>query len=233
MNFPNPLKKPLFVSLDIPTKNKTLDIVSQLANKDVGFKVGPSLIYKYGLEIVKNIKASGPVFLDTKIYDIPNTMETAVQAAFDIGASFVTIHGAAGSEAFKRLKDLEVQLNQQRYFKILVVTVLTSFDKSSQPKHWKDQQVIDSVKSMVTEAGSCGLTGFVCSGFEAQEIKQINPESFIVVPGVRLAEDASNDQKRIITPKDAYAAGASAVVVGRPIIKSADPLAALQNYLSL
>lgn len=231
MIFKSPLEKPLFVSLDVPSKKQALELVEKLKNSGVGFKIGPSLVYRFGSEIIREIKKSGPVFLDTKIYDIPNTMVTAVQAAFDSGASFVTIHGAAGSEAFSKLKELEVHLNQQRYFKILVVTVLTSFDKENLPNHWKDQPVIETVKSMVQEASMAGLSGFVCSAFEAKVIKELAPENFVVTPGVRLESDASNDQKRVATPKVAFSNGASALVVGRPILSSGEPLEVLKKYL--
>ncbi len=237
MIFKSPLQKPIFISLDVPSKKQALELVEKLKSSSttsgVGFKVGPSLVYRFGSEIIREIKKSGPVFLDTKIYDIPNTMVTAVQAAFDSGASFVTIHGAAGSEAFSKLKELEVHLNQQRFFKVLVVTVLTSFDQEHLPSHWKNQPVVDTVKSMVQSATLAGLSGFVCSAQEAKVVKEIAPESFVVTPGVRLSSDDVNDQKRVTIPQEAFANGSSALVVGRPILKAEDPVAVFNNYLAL
>ncbi len=145
-----------------------------------------------------------------------------MQANFDAGATLVTVHAMAGAEALKELANLEVELNRIRPFKILAVTILTSWENSSIPPNFHAWSVENHVKSLSQLVYQSGLRGLVCSGHELDLIPQ--KDFFKVVPGIRLSSDESvHDQKRVMTPKQAIKAGAQAIVVGRPILNSANP----------
>ena len=214
---------------------------------------------RYGEEIVKSCASLAPVFIDLKFLDIPSTMETSVRASFASGASLVTVHAWSGSEALKRLAKLEKELNTQRPFKILVVTILTSFNEhtgavasqsaaeaeatvpltsqtssmvsSSMAPTMKNLPLSEQVITLADFASDCGLKSFVCSAQESALIRQKHKDSFIVTPAIRFADENPSDQKRIQDPQQAMQNGASAIVVGRPIIQAPDPLAQAQKYL--
>ena len=197
-----------------------------------GFKVGPRLIIKYGRSLTQALAKMGTVFIDNKYFDIPNTMESAIRASFDAGATYTTIHASCGQEALERLAKVEKQLNSQRPFKILAVTVLTSFADGQLPVNWKNLSISEHVLKMADAAISAGLSGLVCSGHEAKILRKKYPQSFLVTPGVRLEPVEGDDQKRVLTPQEAIAQGASALVIGRPIVAASDPAAAARQYLN-
>lgn len=226
MNLPNPV----FVALDIDDDQKAIDLASQLSGL-VGFKLGPRLLMKNGRQLVESISKHGPVFVDNKYFDIPNTMESAVRATFEAGASYCTVHAQSGSEALKRMAAVEKDLTQKRPFKILSVTVLTSFSKDTLPDVLKDISVEDQVRQLAQLTFDSGLTGLVCSPFEVEAMKSGFPDGFFVTPGVRTEAVAGDDQKRVMTPEQALEKGASALVIGRPIVAAEDPLKATKDVL--
>jgi orotidine-5'-phosphate decarboxylase len=152
-------------------------------------------------------------------------MVAAVRTSFDAGATLVTVHAIAGSEALKELAKLENELNQIRPFKILAVTILTSWSQNSMPASLHSWSIENHVRSLTQEVYNSGLRGLVCSGHELQYLNY--PEIFKVTPGIRLSSEQSStqseDQKRIMTPKQAVKAGASALVIGRPILLAHNP----------
>jgi orotidine-5'-phosphate decarboxylase len=227
------LKNPIIVALDVDSKDDALKILDHVGDLVGGVKLGPRLVYRYGAEIVTEIAEIAPVFVDNKYFDIPSTMVAAVRASFDAGATLVTIHAMAGAEALKELYKLEVELNQIRAFKILAVTILTSWDKSSMPASFHAWSVENHVRSLTQEVYSSGLRGLVCSGHELEYLNY--PGLFKVTPGIRLSTDQgseqSEDQKRIMTPKQAIKAGASALVIGRPILKAHKPRETILDIL--
>ena len=226
-------KHPVFVALDLDDAQKAKALADQLSGL-VGFKLGPRLLMKYGPTLVESVAKHGPVFVDNKYFDIPNTMESAVKATFEAGATFCTVHAQSGSEALQRMATLEKKLNATRPFKFLSVTVLTSFSKESLPVVLKEISIEEQVKMLAQLTFESGLTGLVCSPFEVEALKGFFPEGFFVTPGVRTqASVAGDDQKRVMTPGQALQAGASALVVGRPIVEADDPLAATQEILRL
>ena len=257
----SPLKNPLIIALDVDTADECLNLAHTLKDVAGGFKLGPRLIVRYGEEIVKSCASLAPVFIDLKFLDIPSTMETSVRASFASGASLVTVHAWSGSEALKRLAKLEKELNTQRPFKILVVTILTSFNtsfnehtmvpdsaieaeatvpltsqtssmvSSSMAPTMKNLPLSEQVITLADFASDCGLKSFVCSAQESTLIRQKHKDSFIVTPGIRFADENPSDQKRIQDPKQAIQNGASAIVVGRPIVQAPDPLTQAQKYL--
>lgn len=216
------LFNPLIVALDVDNEVQALKIAEELTDVAGGFKLGPRLLLRYGPGLISQVAQFAPVFVDHKFFDIPSTMEASIRSVFAAGASLATIHAMAGKTALQRMAQVEAELNQIRPFKILAVTVLTSwksFEEESQlfPK----TEVKSGVSILGGEAKAAGLTGLVCSGEELDLFE--DQGMFLVTPGVRRKKDATQDQSRLITPGQAIRNGASAIVVGRPIIAAADP----------
>jgi orotidine-5'-phosphate decarboxylase len=170
------------------------------------------------------------MFVDCKFFDIPSTMEGAVRASFDMGAAFCTVHAQAGVEALTRMAELERELSKQRPFRILAVTVLTSFRQDTLPSVSRAQPIAEQVGALAQLAIDCGLSGIVCSAEEVQALRVRFPQAFLLTPGVRLGHEDKGDQKRVTDPCAALRAGASALVVGRPIYESLEPAKAAKTY---
>lgn len=220
------LKNPLILALDVDKSDEAFRILEPIQDLVGGIKLGPRLVNRYGSDFVGQIVKYAPVFIDNKYFDIPSTMKAAVQTSFDAGATLVTVHALAGLQALSELAELEKELNRIRPFKILAVTILTSWDQSSLPNNLQSWSIPDHVKSLADLVYQSGLRGLVCSGHELEIIPQ--KDIYKVVPGIRLTEKNSQvastqDQKRIMTPQLALQNGAQALVIGRPILESHDP----------
>jgi orotidine-5'-phosphate decarboxylase len=214
----SPMRNPIILALDVDTRDQALKIADDLAGIVGGFKLGPRLCLRYGMDFVKEVAQRGPIFLDNKHFDIPSTMEAAIRASFEAGASLVTIHALSGMEAMKRLAVVEKELNAIRPFKILAVTILTSWDEKSVPQNMKAQPISQHVVDLATLVQDSGLTGIVCSPHELDLLQ--NRGLYLVTPGIRFSMQDSGDQKRIMGPKEAMLGGASSLVVGRPILEA-------------
>ncbi|MBC7372103.1 MAG: orotidine-5'-phosphate decarboxylase [Bdellovibrionaceae bacterium] len=212
------MKNAVLVALDVDTRDQALKLADDLSDIVGGFKLGPRLCLRYGQDLMKEIALRGPVFMDNKHFDIPSTMEAAVRASFDAGASLVTVHALAGVEALQQMAAVEKELSQKRPFKILAVTILTSWDEKSVPPVMKSQPISQHVTELAALVKSSGLTGLVCSPHELDLLQ--NQGLFLVTPGIRFRMDAHGDQKRVLGPGEAIRAGASALVIGRPIIEA-------------
>ena len=223
------LKNPLILSLDVDTKEDAYKIIDHVGDLVGGLKIGPRLTYKYGSALVEEMAEVAPVFVDNKYFDIFSTMVAAVRATFAAGASLTTVHALAGREALTQLAALEIELNRVRSFKILAVTVLTSWEENSFPANFHSWSVENHVRSLAQLVYSSGLRGLVCSGHELELLEQ--QDFFKVVPGIRLSSDAVDDQKRVMTAKQAIKGGAQALVVGRPILKSNQPRSTILEIL--
>lgn len=213
-----PMNNPLILALDVDTKEQALKIADSVHDVVGGIKLGPRLCLRYGMEFVKEMAARAPIFLDNKHFDIPSTMEAAVRASFEAGASLVTVHALSGPEALKKMAEVEKELSQQRPFRILAVTILTSWDESSVPQVMKAQPISQHVVELASLVQNTGLSGVVCSPHELDLLQ--NRGLYLVTPGIRFSMNSSGDQKRIMGPKEALKAGASALVVGRPILEA-------------
>lgn len=218
------LKRPVFVALDIDDPKKAFSFAKKLKNDVGGFKIGPRLAYQLGGGGIKKFAKLGPVFIDNKYFDIPSTMAAAVEASFNAGASFVTVHALAGKEALVAIANLEAQLQKKRPFRVLAVTILTSWNENSYPPSIVPSRVQDHVHSLAKFAIDCGISGIVCSPHEVASLKADFPGVYFVTPGIRLEGDSKNDQSRTMTPSEALNAGASALVVGRSILQAKDPV---------
>lgn len=225
----HPMKNPIIVALDVDSREQALKLADQLADVVGGFKVGPRLCLRYGQDLVKEIAARGPVFVDNKHFDIPSTMEAAVRASFEAGATLVTVHALSGKEALTKMAAVEKELNQQRPFKILAVTILTSWDQNSMPSNLKQQPISQHVTDLAGLVLESGMTGLVCSPHELDLLQ--NKGLYLVTPGIRFSIDSLGDQKRVMGPAEAIHAGASALVVGRPIIEAKNPLETATDYV--
>lgn len=225
----HPMNNPVIVALDVDSREQALRLADELADVVGGFKLGPRLCLRYGQNLVQAIAARGPVFVDNKHFDIPSTMEAAVRASFEAGASLVTVHALAGRDALSKMSALEKELSQQRPFRILAVTILTSWDQSSLPGNLKQQTISQHVSELADLVISSGLTGLVCSPLELDLLQ--NKNLYLVTPGIRFSMDPFGDQKRVMGPFEALQAGASALVVGRPIIEAKNPREAATEYV--
>jgi orotidine-5'-phosphate decarboxylase len=226
----SPFKNPLCVALDVDSEEKALRIAQDLKEIAGGLKLGPRLIHRGGSAFVKEISKFAPVFVDCKFFDIPSTMEMAVRASFETDASVVTVHALAGEEALSILAKLEQELSKQRPFRILAVTILTSWDQHSLPSNFRQQPIAEHVRELAELAKRSGLRSIVCSAEELEILKDL--DLFMLAPGIRFPNQEAGDQKRVVGPKEAMARGASVLVVGRPILEAADPKKMAREYLS-
>lgn len=216
-----PFTNPLVLALDVDTREEAMECLDQVGDLVGGVKLGPRLCLRYGASLVQEVAKIAPVFLDNKHFDIPSTMEAAVRASFDAGASVVTVHALSGPEALGKMAEVEADLSRGRPFRILAVTVLTSWDRQSLPPSMKDLSVSEHVRLLASHVKACGLSSVVCSPHEVFELSDLG--LFMLTPGIRLAESSADDQKRVSTPASAIAAGASALVMGRPLLNSPNP----------
>ncbi|MCH2533604.1 MAG: orotidine-5'-phosphate decarboxylase [Bdellovibrionales bacterium] len=219
----------IFLALDVDSQQRAEELIHQTSNWVGGYKVGPRLLFSAGTEWVKSISNKHRVFLDLKFYDIPNTMLSSIRSSFELGVEFVTIHALAGPEALKQIKELEDELSKKRAFKVLAVTILTSYSEDTLPAVLKTSGVEKSVEALAGEVFKSGLRGIVCSGVEVKNLKTVYPDLYCVTPGVRLSNSSNSDQKRVVTPRQALDSGSDMLVVGRPIYEADDAEAAARQ----
>lgn len=225
------LRNPLILALDVDERDRAQHLISLLSSKVGAIKVGPRLTNAFGPEFVRKISDNCPVFVDHKYYDIPSTMEAAVRSAFDMGASLVTVHASAGSEALKKLSLLEKQLNKDRPFQILAVTVLTSFTAQTLPNFVQEIPLKNQVMELARLAIDCGINGIVSSPEEVKVLRENFPMAALVTPGIRLKDSAADDQKRTATASEAMKDGSNYLVIGRPILEAKDPVQVVDQFL--
>ena len=222
----------LIIALDVETPDKALDLARQLHSVAGMFKVGSQLFTSAGPQIVRDIIALGSkVFLDLKFHDIPHQVAGAASAAAKLGVSLFTVHASGGSEMMRRAVEAASDAGET---KVLAITVLTSIDQRILSQIGVTSSPSDSVLRLVNLAESSGVDGIVASPHEIETIRQAvpNPNFLIVTPGIRPSNSESEDQKRVATPAAAIAAGASYLVVGRPITGASNPLAAANEIVN-
>ena len=219
----------LIVALDFPSAEPALELAHQLSGVVRWLKVGLELYTAAGPEIVRKLRGLGfDVFLDLKLYDIPNTVAGAVRSAAQTGAGLLTVH-ASGGPAMLRAAQAEAAKSE---LKLLAVTVLTSMDSSELFATGITQKPAAQVERLAHMAAGCGIHGLVCSAEEVSSLRRLLGESAILVtPGIRPAGSDAGDQKRTAAPAAALAGGASYLVVGRPVTQAADPVGAARAIL--
>jgi len=223
---------PIIVALDYPNADAALTLVDQLDPNLCRVKVGKELFTREGPSIIKAIQARGfELFLDLKFHDIPNTVASAVHAAADLGVWMVNVHASGGRRMMTAARERLQQYNYQTL--LIAVTVLTSSERSDLAEIGLDIEPIDQVQRLAKLTADCALHGVVCSAQEASILRQQHAQPFaLVTPGIRPAGADSNDQKRIMTPKQAVEVGVDYMVIGRPITQAVQPIEALKAIIT-
>nr|WP_196260340.1 orotidine-5'-phosphate decarboxylase [Pelagibacterium limicola] len=219
----------LIVGLDVSTRGEAEAVIEKLDGVADFFKIGYQLIYGgEGLAVGKALlKAGKRVFFDLKLLDIDNTVEKGVAAIAETGATMLTLH------AYPKAMTAAVRAAQGSSLCLLGVTVLTSMDQADLEDAGYSVSIEDLVARRAAQARDAGMGGVVASAFEAQRIREIvGPDMAIVTPGIRPAGDEIGDQKRVMTPLDALRAGASHLVVARPIVRAPGPRQTAQAILA-
>jgi len=223
-------RKRLIVALDVPNAAVASDLVNRLEGTCQGFQEGVEL-FTAGPSVVERLVARGcAVFLDLKLHDIPNTVAGAVRSAAALGARMLTVHAAGGPAMLAAARSALEGLSEPP--QLLAVTVLTSMDEAQLRAAGVERAPAEQVGLLAKMGLEAGIRGFVCSPQEVAALRALTgPEGVLVVPGIRPAGAASGDQRRIATPAEALRAGASYLVVGRPITQAPDPAEAAAAIL--
>lgn len=238
------IQKPaeLLVALDIPTAEQAWPLVNQLNSLPLGFKVGMELFYREGLPFVSELqqRSVGPVFVDLKLHDIPNTVYRTAKNLASQGVRFFNVHTLGGADmmeaAVKGAREGAAECGTPWLdMAVIGVTVLTSCSPDQLMADLKVNEPLSNyVVHLATLAQQSGLHGVVCSAQEASVLREtLGPDFYKVTPGIRLANaSASDDQVRVMTPEKAVQGGSTHLVVGRPITQASDPAQAAQQILA-
>lgn len=212
----------LIVALDLPGVTEAEAMIARLGDSVSFYKIGYQLAFAGGLALVPRLAAAGKkVFVDLKLHDIGNTVTHGVDSIARLGATFLTVH------AYPQTMKAAVEGRAGSGLKILAVTVLTSYDEADLATAGYRHGVSELVEMRARQAQSLGVDGVVCSAEEASRLRAIVGDTLsLVTPGIRPAGSATGDQKRVMTPARAIAAGSDYLVVGRPIVEAPDPKAA-------
>jgi orotidine-5'-phosphate decarboxylase len=223
-----PTKDRLIVALDLPGLEQAEAMVVRLGDSVTFYKIGYQLAYAGGLPLVRKLADQGKkVFIDLKLHDIGNTVARGVESIARLGATFLTVH------AYPQTMKAAVEARAGSNLKILAVTVLTSYDDGDLHAAGYRLGVSDLVEARAQQAQVLGVDGIVCSAEEVASLRKlVGHHMHLVTPGIRPAGAASGDQKRIMTPARAIAAGSDYLVVGRPVVEAADPKAAAEAILA-
>jgi orotidine-5'-phosphate decarboxylase len=212
----------LIVALDVPSVAEAEALVVRLGDAVGFYKIGYQLAFAGGLDFARALAGAGKrIFLDLKLHDIGNTVARGVESVVRLGASFLTVH------AYPQTMHAAVDARKGSPLRILAVTVLTSYDDADLAAAGYDFTVPELVAERAGQARDVGVDGLVCSPVEAEMLRpMLGPGMVLVTPGIRPAEAEKGDQKRVMTPASAIAAGADYLVVGRPVVAAPDPEAA-------
>ena len=226
----------IMVALDCDAE-RALELAHELEGRASWLKVGMTLFYSEGPKIVEAMKRLGfKVFLDLKLHDIPHQVRGAARSAALTGADLITVHGLGSSAmvaaALEGVGEAAAETGSERA-RVIAVTVLTSMDEAALEEIGVDRPVKEEAARLASLAGGAGADGVVCSPQEASAMRELlGEDALVVTPGVRPAGSALGDQSRVATPASAVTAGASHLVIGRPITGSIDPVAAVEAIVS-
>jgi orotidine-5'-phosphate decarboxylase len=216
------VSNPVYLALDVPQVEPAKALLSKVRSHVGGVKLGLEFFCAHGAHGVHEIAHMGlPIFLDLKFHDIPNTVAAAMQAIHVYEPAIVTVHASGGRAMMEDAKAAAAE-----GCKVVGVTMLTSLDTNDLAKTGIYGSEETQVMRLAELAHEAGLDGIVCSGHEVGRVKKAWKDGFFVVPGLRLPGSGTGDQKRVVTPRAARDAGASVLVMGRPISRAEDPVAA-------
>lgn len=222
----------LCVALDLPTAKDNLDLAKVLKNEDIWLKVGLRSFIRDGENLLKELKDINPqfkIFLDLKIYDIPNTMADAAESVASLGVDMFNVHASSGKKAMSMVMQRLSSLKNPPL--VLAVTALTSFDEDNFYKIYGESIEEKAIK-FAKDAYESGLNGVVSSVYESKLIKSNTDKNFITLtPGIRPFSESSDDQQRVATLEVAKKENSDFIVVGRPIYKSSDPLGVVKKII--
>lgn len=220
---------PVYVALDTPELSQALAMAERVAPHVGGLKLGKEFLAANGPQALLELKRFGlPIFADTKFHDIPKTVAGAVRATAKLGVHIVNVHASGGEAMLKAARDATKDVDPAT--KIIAVTVLTSMSDADLAAVGQATPARDQVLRLATLTRDCGLDGVVCSAHEIAPIRAALGDDFLlVVPGIRPEGAALGDQTRVMGPKAARDAGASVLVIGRPITAAADPAEAART----
>jgi orotidine-5'-phosphate decarboxylase len=223
----------LCVALDLPSMEENLALVENIKAYPVWLKVGLRSYIRDGKPFIDAIKTINPdfkIFLDLKLYDIPNTMADAAESIMGLGVDMFNVHASAGRKAMREvMKRLEPYDNRPL---VLAVTALTSFEET-EFTHVYGEGIADKADQFARDAHEAGLDGVVCSAYESASIKSLTSEGFITLtPGIRPFGEDAGDQERVATIETARGAKVDFIVVGRPIYKAENPAKVVENILA-
>lgn len=214
----------IFVAIDTPDLARAKALAKAVKRHAGGIKLGLEFFAANGPAGIADLAHDGlPIFLDLKLHDIPNTVAKAVQALRPLDPAILTVHAAGGRSMLE-----EAKASAPAGTKVVAVTMLTSLDETDLGDIGVNGNAHDQVARLADLARSAGLDGIVCSGAEVAAVRRGWHDGFFVVPGIRPATGAVGDQKRVFTPRAAIDAGASILVIGRPVTQADDPDAALR-----
>jgi len=228
---------PIIAALDVPSAEQAWKLAELLAPAVGAFKIGKELFVAAGPDIVKRVRATGAsVFLDLKFHDIPNTVAKAVASAVRLDVQMLTLHTCGGGDmmraAEKAAQETAAAAGRQAPL-VLGVTVLTSSTNETLAEIGCEADTEKQVVRLAQLAVKSGLRGLVCSPLEIVALRKVLPAHLqLVTPGIRTGAEKADDQKRTLSPREAMAAGANWLVVGRPIYAAENPRAAAENILA-
>lgn len=227
-HFPPAARERLIVALDVPTIEDAEQLVATLGEAVSFYKIGMELAYGGGLALARRlIDAGKDVFLDVKLHDIPTTVERATAQVARLGARFLTVH------AYPQTMRAAAAGRGDSPLQVLAVTVMTSYDDADLAEAGFAAGVKETVARRATQAHDIGIDGLILSAAEVPAMRAlVGPAMQLVTPGIRPAGSAVGDQKRVMTPGEAIAAGADRLVIGRPVTGAADPRAAAEAIVA-
>ena len=223
--------KDVIVACDFASKAQTLEFLDRFTGRKPFVKIGMELFYAEGPDIVREIKARGhKIFLDLKLHDIPNTVKSAMAVLTGLGVDIINVHAAGTKRMMEAALEGLTRPDGTRPL-LIAVTQLTSTDQQAMEEDlWIEKPLPEVVMHYAKCAEDAGLDGVVCSPLEAKAVHETCGAQFLTVtPGVRFAESAAGDQKRIMTPQQAKIEGCDYIVVGRPITRAEDPVAVYER----
>ena len=230
-------REKLVLALDVDNFKKAKELVGTLSDYVGVFKIGSQLFTAEGAKVVNMInEKGGKVFLDLKFHDIPNTVARAAEVAAKLGVSIFNVHTSGGYEMMKAAAEATAKTSQELCIRkpiILGVTLLTSINQEILEKEiGVKKKLKEQVVHMAKLAKAAGLDGVVASPWEIKEIRKTCGEDFVILtPGIRLAGKSSDDQKRVMAPREAIKLGADFLVIGRPIRNASNPVEAAKEIL--